>query len=47
MDEKINILIDTILTISVDGFVDLVAIHLSKIENFIPHLKMKDQIFSL
>ena len=47
MDENINILMYTILTVSVDGFVDPVAIHLSKIETFIRHLKMKDQLFSL
>ena len=47
MDEKINIFKYTILTVSVDGFVDLIAIHLSKIVNFIRHLKMEDQIYSL
>ena len=47
MDEKINIYMYTILTVSVDGFVDLVSKHLSKIVNIIRHLKTEDQIFSL
>ena len=45
MDEETIVFLYTILTVSVDGSVDLVAIQLSKIVNFIRHLKTEDQTF--